>query len=101
MSAKRKAIDSPGTLSKRARKVLTLADKIRVTNAIDSGKSHRAVTLDFTVGRMQINEISCKCDSIKGMYIEGTNAAVKYLAPRHVIPRDRCRGVGLLLYCQV
>ena len=63
--------------------MLTLADKI--INSIDAGKSHKAVTLDLNVGHTQINEIMNKHDSIKSMYIEGTNAAVKYLAPRHML----------------
>ena len=45
----------------------------------------RAVALDFNVGRTQINEIIHKSDSIKSVYIEGTNVAVKYLAPRHML----------------
>ena len=43
------------------------------------------MAIDFDVGCTQINEIIHKCDSIKSMFIEGTNAAVKYLAPRHML----------------
>ena len=85
MIAKQKAIDSPGTPLKRVRNMLILADKIKVIDSINTGKSHRAVALDLNVGHTQINEIICKPDSIKSMYIEGTNAAVRYLAPRHVL----------------
>ena len=85
MSAKQKAIDPLGTPSKRVRKVLTLAEKVKVINFINASKSHRAVAIDFNVGRTQINEIICKCDSIKSMFMEGTNTAMKYLAPRHML----------------
>ena len=57
MSAKQKAIDSPGTPSKCARKVLTLAEKIQVKDAVDNGKSHQLVALLFSVGRTQVNHI--------------------------------------------
>ena len=43
------------------------------------------MAIEFNVGHTQINEIICKHDSIRSMYLEGTNAAVKYLAPRHML----------------
>ena len=80
MNAKRKATDSPGTPSKCARKVLTIAEKINVIDAVETGKSHRCVANDFNVGRTQINQIISNKDSIKSMYSDGMNASFKYLA---------------------
>ena len=48
MSAKRKATDSLGTPSKRARKV-TLAEKVQPIQCVDNGKLHHQVTLDLNV----------------------------------------------------
>ena len=84
MSAKQKATDSPGTPSKRARKVLTLAKKIKVIDAVQAGKSHRAVPIEFDVGRTQVNQIIANKDSITALYTEGMNGTFKYLASRNM-----------------
>ena len=57
MASKRKAMDSPGTPSKRASKILTLAEKVQFLDAVNSGKSHRSVALLFRFGCTQINHI--------------------------------------------
>ena len=47
MSLKQKAIDSPGTLSKCVRKVLTLAEKVKVIEAVEQqGLSNSKFALD-------------------------------------------------------
>ena len=81
MSAKQKAPDSPGTPSKHACKVLNLEEKIKIINAVEGGKSHRAVALLFDVGRTQVNHIICHKEAYKTAYQEGMNAEIKYLIP--------------------
>ena len=88
MSAKRKAIDSLETPSKRARKVLTLAKKIKVIDSVNTGKSHRAVAIDFNVGRTQINEIIHKRDSVKSRKNRGYQCSNEVFGSQtHVISR--------------
>ena len=47
MSAKQRAIDQPGTPSKHVCKVLSLAEKIKVIEAIDNDLSNMKVALMF------------------------------------------------------
>ena len=47
MSAKQKATDSPGTPSKCAHKVLTLAEKVQVIDAANSGLSNVKLASKF------------------------------------------------------
>ena len=81
MSTKQKAEDSTLTPSKWACKVLSLAEKIQVTDAVDNGKSHHVIALPFSMGRTQVNTIMAQKDSIKTAYQEGMNVSIKYLAP--------------------
>ena len=57
MSAKRKAIDSPGTPSKRAHKVSTLAEKVRAIKAVNFGMSNVKTALKFNCSHTQIANI--------------------------------------------
>ena len=88
MSSKQKAPASPANPSKRQCKVLTLAEKIRVIDAVENGMSNRAVAEKFQCGHTQVNSIILQQDSIKQAYQNGVNASTKYLAPRN------------MLYCQ-
>ena len=81
MSTKRKAPDSPGTPSKCAHKVLNLEEKINVINAVEGGKSHRAVALLFDVGCTQVNQIISHKEAYKMAYQEGMNAELEILYP--------------------
>ena len=85
MSTKQKATDLRGTSSKRARKVLTLVEKAAVIDAIDSGKSHHSVALEFNVGCTQVNMIIVNRNTIKAAYTEGMSTNLKYLAPRNIL----------------
>lgn len=85
MSQKRAYPDSPmssGTPPKRARKVLTLADKVKVIEAVQSGMSNRTAAEKFSVGRTQINTIVLNQEAILRTYSEGANAKAKYLSPK-------------------
>ena len=84
MSAKQKAIDSPGTPSKKACKVLTLEEKINVINAVEGGKSHRTVALLFIVGCTQVNHIIQNKDTYKHVFQEGMSTDIKYLVPHNM-----------------
>ena len=88
MSPKRKAPDSPGTPSKRARKVLTLEEKISVIDTVENGKSHRAIALIFNVGRTQVNHIIQNKDTYRNAFQESMNADIKYLVPRNMLYPD-------------
>ena len=57
MSLKWPASDSLGTPSKKARKVFTLCDKMKVIEAVNRGLSHRSAAVKFGVGKTQINNI--------------------------------------------
>ena len=80
MSAKRKAFESPASTPKRARKVLTLAQKVQVLDLVHGGMSHRAVADKFNVGRTQINNIVLQKQRIMKDYESGKNATGKYLS---------------------
>lgn len=82
MSLKRPAPDSPGTPSKKARKVLTLAEKMEVITAVHEGLSNRAAAIRFGVGRTQVNNIIGDQQTIEQAFRDGTNTKVKYLVPR-------------------
>ena len=85
MSAKQKAPDSPGTPSEYACKVLNLEEKINVINAVEGGKSHRAVALLFDVGHTQVNHIISHKEAYEMVYQEGMNVELKYLIPRNIL----------------
>ena len=70
--------DSSGTPSKQVRKVWTLVDKVKVIDAVQAGRSNRAVAIDFNVGHTQINQIMANKESITALYTEGMNATFKY-----------------------
>ena len=80
MSAKRKASESPASTPKRARRVLTLAQKVQVLDLVHGGMSHRAVADKFNVGRTQINNIVLQKQCIMKDYESGKNATGKYLS---------------------
>ena len=65
--------------------MLTLANKIKVTDGVEMGKSHQAVAIEFNVGHTQVNQIICNKDTIKAMSTEGMNVTFKYLAPRNML----------------
>lgn len=86
MSCKRPASEtpgSPGTPSKK-RKVLTLAQKVRVISDVEAGLSQRAVAVKYGCGRTQVHNILSDRTSIQTRYREGTNAEIKYLVPRNL-----------------
>ena len=64
--------------------MLTLAQKVDVIDAVDNGKSHRAVALMFGVGRTHVNTIMSQKEQIRTAFAEGMNASIKYLAPRNM-----------------
>ena len=84
MSAKQKVPSLPATPSKKSQKVLTLANKIRVIEAVDNGMLHRWAAIKFDCGHTQVNTIILNCDSITEAYQNGTKATVKYLIPRNI-----------------
>ena len=79
MSAKRKASESPANTPKKARKVLTLAQKVQALDLVHGGMSHRAVADKFNVGHTQINNIVLQKQRIMKDYESGKNATGKYL----------------------
>lgn len=85
MASKRPAseLGSPGTPSKK-RKVLTLAQKVRVISDVEAGLSQRAVAVKYGCGRTQVHNILADKSNIQLRYREGTNAEVKYLVPRNL-----------------
>ena len=85
MSAKQKAPDSAGAPSKCPCKVLNLEEKISVINAVEGGKSHRAVAVLFHVGCIQVNHIINHKEKYKTAYQERMNAELKYLSPRNML----------------
>ena len=82
-----------GTPSKRQRKVLTLADKVRVLEDVSQGMSNRAVAEKYKVGRTQINNIVLQKDKIQLEFNEGKSANSKYLVARHLQYPDIDKGV--------
>lgn len=85
MATKRPYPASSGILEtppKKARKVLTLAEKVQVINEVKAGLSNRRAAAKFEVGRTQVNNIMLEEKTIMKAYMEGTNAKVKYLVPR-------------------
>lgn len=82
MSLKRSMPDSPfspGTPSKKARKVLTLAEKMQVITAVREGLSNRAAAIKFGVGRTQVNNIIADQKAIEKAFNDGTSGKAKYL----------------------
>ena len=71
MPAKRKTIDSPGTPSKCALKVLTLAEKVKVIEALNAGLSNVKVASNFNCGRTQMANIINNKDAIIEAYSNG------------------------------
>lgn len=88
MATKRKSPDSPGTPSKRRRHVLTLADKVRVIDAVRDGLSQRGAAEKFNIGRTQVANIIASKETIYDTYTKGGKASLKYLAPRHMKHSD-------------
>ena len=58
--------------------MLTLNEKVHVIQAVDNCQSYRNVAVKFNCGKSQVQCII----NIMGLYSEGLNANVKYLAPR-------------------
>ena len=83
MSAKQKATDSPRTPSKCIRKVLMLAEKVKVIDAVNSGLSNVKVANKFRYGRSQVGNILMNKTAILEAYTSGTKADTKYLHPCH------------------
>ena len=84
MSAKRKAIDHPGTPSKHACKVLTLAEKIKVIETIEDGLSNVKVASKFRCGCTQVGNIMLNNETaILEAYTNGTKDVTKYLQSRN------------------
>lgn len=86
MATKRTVPDnpgSPGTPSKK-RKVLTLGEKVKVIQDIESGLSQRTVATKFGVGCTQIHNILTDREIIQKAFREGTNSNIKYLQPRNL-----------------
>ena len=65
MSLKRPAPDSLRTPSKRACKVQTLWEKVKVIKAVNGGLSHCLAAVRFGVGRTQINNIILDQENIQ------------------------------------
>lgn len=82
MATKRKALDSPGTPSKKSRNVLTLADKVAVIEAVTSGQSQRQVAVQFSCGRTQVSNIMAEKETILKAFRDGRNSKAKYIVPR-------------------
>ena len=85
MSTKRKSSAVSTTPSKRARKCLTLAEKIEVIRFVDPGHSNRAAAEKFAIGRTQVNTIIINKEQIKKTFEDGKNTSTKYLAPRPLV----------------
>ena len=82
MSAKRKATDSPGTSSKRACKVLTLAKKVQVIDAVNSVLVMWNLHKSLGVAAPRLLTFYNKM-AILEAYTNGTKSNTKYLQPRH------------------
>ena len=84
MSTKRKASTSIESTPKRQRKVLTLADRVRVIEDVSRGMSNRAAAEKYKVGRTQINSLILQKDKILQEYNDGRNGHIKYLQGRQL-----------------
>ena len=84
MPAKRKATDSPGTPSKRVRKVLTLAHQVQVIDAVNNGLNHVQAASKFNCGMTQIANIKTNKTAISDAYTNGRKSSSKYLHPKSV-----------------
>ena len=84
MSAKQKAPDSPGTPSKKARKVLTLEEKINIINAVEGGSliGQSLCYLMLAVCKL-ITSFTIKTLN-KQAFWEGMSADIKYLVSRNM-----------------
>ena len=85
MSTKRKATDMHGTPAKHVQNVLTLAEKIKVIEAVDSGISNMKVALKFGCGHTLVGNIMLNKMAIFDAYTNGTKDNTKYLQPRHCV----------------
>ena len=73
--------------------MLTLANKIKVIEAVDNGMLRRAVATKYEWGRTQINTIILNHNSITEACINWTKASVKYPIPRNMQYPEVDRGV--------
>ena len=74
MSTKRKATDSAGTPSKCIRKVLTLAEKVKVIKAVNTGLSNVKIAAKFGCGHTQVANILLNKTTILEAYTNGAKA---------------------------